>query len=97
MSKTVLSPAALRDIRNILVWSKDKFGVEAARRYRVLMMQVLRDVTDAPERQGSKERPEIMALGVRTYHLAGIEFLVRLSRNLGTLWFIAVERMAGCR
>ncbi len=66
--KTVLSPAAQRDIRNIMAWSKDKFGVEAARRYRTLMMQVFHDVTEAPERPGSHERPEIMATGVRTYH-----------------------------
>ena len=66
--KLVLSPAAREDILKILQWSKEKFGVLAADRYRTLMMQVLRDVTEEPERIGSKERPEIMASGVRTYH-----------------------------
>ena len=66
--KPILSPAARRDIRSILEWSKDKFGVEAAARYRTLLMQVLRDVTDEPERIGSKDRPDILAPGVRTYH-----------------------------
>ncbi len=66
--RAVLSPAAQRDIRNIMVWSRDKFGVEAAQRYRTLLMQVLHDILDDPERPGSKERPEIMAKGVRTYH-----------------------------
>ena len=69
MSKrAVLSPNAQRDIRSIMAWSKDKFGVEAAHRYRTLLMQVLDDILDDPERPGSKERPEIMAQGARTYH-----------------------------
>jgi len=66
--RAVLSPDAQRDIRNIMAWSNDKFGVEAARRYRTLLIQVLKDISDDPLRPGSKERPEIMAQGVRTYH-----------------------------
>jgi toxin ParE1/3/4 len=67
-AKLTLSPAARGDIRDILIWSKDKFGVRGAERYRTLLMQVLHDVTEDPERPGSKERPEIMAPKVRTYH-----------------------------
>ncbi len=68
--KPILSPAARRDIRSILEWSKDKFGVEAAARYRTLMIQVLHDVTEEPERIGSKDRPDIMAPDARTYHFS---------------------------
>lgn len=67
-NKPILSPAARRDIRNIMEWSKDKFGVEAAARYRTLLMQALRDVVEEPERIGSKERPDITVPGVRAYH-----------------------------
>ena len=66
--RPTLSPAARRDVRSILEWSKDKFGLEAAARYRALLIQVLRDETEEPERIGSKERPDILAPGVRTYH-----------------------------
>jgi toxin ParE1/3/4 len=64
-----LSPAAQADIRNILLWSRDKFGLPAAERYRALLTQSLGDIAADPERLGSKKRPEIMAGGVRTYHL----------------------------
>jgi toxin ParE1/3/4 len=39
-------------------------------RYAALMAQALRDIGGDPERPGSKERPEIMIEGARTYHLA---------------------------
>ena len=45
------------------------FGKAAAIRYRALIRQALNDVKADPERPGSKERPEIMIQGARTYHL----------------------------
>lgn len=38
-------------------------------RYKALIKQALLDVGSDPERPGSKERPEIMIEGARTYHL----------------------------
>jgi hypothetical protein len=38
-------------------------------RYKALIKQSLLDIANDPERHGSKERPEIMIEGARTYHL----------------------------
>lgn len=65
----LFSPAAHQDIVDILLWSIEKFGTEAAERYRALLIQALRDIEADPERPGSKARPEL-AIGARTYHLA---------------------------
>jgi len=65
----VLSPAAEEDIRETLYWSLDKFGAAAAERYRVLLIQTLRDLEAHPLRPGSRTRPELHK-SVRTYHLA---------------------------
>lgn len=45
------------------------FGAAAALRYDALIAQALRDLLVDPMRAGSKDRPEIMAMGARTYHL----------------------------
>lgn len=63
-----LSPAARRDIREVLKWSAEKFGEPAAARYRDLLKQAFRDIASDPLRHGSQERPEL-APGVRSYHL----------------------------
>jgi toxin ParE1/3/4 len=65
----VVSGPARRDIAAMLKRSWQEFGEDAARRYEALLLQALRDVAEDPERPGSIERPEIMASGVRTYHL----------------------------
>jgi toxin ParE1/3/4 len=66
--KIVLSPAARQDIRDILTWSVDRFGVSAAGRYRALLTQALRDLGIDPLRPGSRMRPELHE-SARTYHL----------------------------
>jgi toxin ParE1/3/4 len=55
----VLSPAARQDIENLLLWSLDKFGADAAQRYRKLLIQALRDIEADPMRPGSRTRPEL--------------------------------------
>ena len=65
----VLAPAARQDIRDVLIWSLDKFGVTAAERYRALLIRALRDVEADPLRPGSRVRPELHE-SARTYHLA---------------------------
>jgi toxin ParE1/3/4 len=67
--RPILAPSALWDIREILRWSERKFGKAAQARYRALIKQAVRDIAEDPERPGSKERPELMVAGARTYHL----------------------------
>jgi toxin ParE1/3/4 len=65
-----VSGAARRDVAAILKWSLEKFGKTASLRYEVLILQALVDIEAGPERPGSKERPELMVDGARTYHLS---------------------------
>ena len=81
-----LAPAALQDVREILKRSEERFGKSAAARYGALIKQALRDIGADPERPGSKERPEILIEGARTYHLSlsrshGIGPIVKQSRH----------------
>ena len=66
--RVVLAPSARHDIREALIWSKERFGQLAAERYRELIKQALRDIVADPERPGAVDRKEL-ARGVRTYHL----------------------------
>jgi toxin ParE1/3/4 len=68
-SRSSLAPAARQDIRDALRWSEQRFGESAAARYRALIKQAVRDIGADPERPDSKERPELMIKGARTYHL----------------------------
>jgi len=82
----ILAPAALRDIREALKWSEERFGSRAAARYRSLLKQAFRDIGADPERIGSTERPELSS-GARTYHLrfsrdrAGASGMVKSPRH----------------
>ena len=64
-----ITHTAQRDIKAILNWSRKEFGEAAAERYQALIKQALRDIGADPERPGSRERPEILIEGARTYHL----------------------------
>jgi toxin ParE1/3/4 len=64
-----LSGIARRDYREILKWSAEKFGVDAASRYQILLIQAMLDLQADPERYGSREGLHTMTLGVRLYHL----------------------------
>jgi plasmid stabilization system protein ParE len=70
ISRPSLAPAATQDLREVLRWSERSFGHSAAKRYRALIKQALRDIGESPERPGSQERPEIMVRGARTYHIS---------------------------
>jgi toxin ParE1/3/4 len=65
----LVTRTALRDIRDILEWSRRKFGRAAASRYRALLIQALRDIEADPMCVGSKERSELVP-GVRTYRVS---------------------------
>ena len=62
------SPRAETDIAAILEWTHENFGEKARVRYEALLVRAIRDVAEAPERAGSRARPEI-AGEARTYHL----------------------------
>ncbi|WP_217897085.1 type II toxin-antitoxin system RelE/ParE family toxin [Granulicella rosea] len=68
--RPTLSPAARADIRQILTWSREKFGQAAGARYGELLIQAFHDIAEDPERPGSQARPELAVRGVRTYHLS---------------------------
>jgi toxin ParE1/3/4 len=61
---------ARRDIAAILKWSLKEFGMNASLRYSALLRQALLDIEADSERPGSKERPELMVAGARTYHIS---------------------------
>ncbi|SPE41970.1 Plasmid stabilization system protein [Candidatus Sulfopaludibacter sp. SbA3] len=61
---------ARRDIATIVKRSLQEFGQAASLRYRALIRQALLDFDADPEQPGSKQRPEIMILGARTYHIS---------------------------
>ena len=66
--RVVLSPEADLDIRELLAWSKEKFGGNAAARYRSLLQRALGDIGDDPSRPGSESRPEL-GRNIRVFHL----------------------------
>ena len=79
--------SARRDIAAILKRSLQEFGISASLRYRALIRQALLDIEADPERPGSKERPELMAEGARTYHISlsrtrAASAMSRQSRNV---------------
>jgi toxin ParE1/3/4 len=69
-----VSDRARRDIASVLKRSWREFGLEASLRYRALIRQALLDIEADLELQGSRERPELMVKGARTFHIS-------LSRN----------------
>lgn len=70
LARVSLALAASQDVRKILKWTEEKFGKRAQERYTELLLQALRDIEADPERPGSKEWPDILAIGTRTYHLS---------------------------
>jgi toxin ParE1/3/4 len=60
---------ARRDIATIVKRSLQEFGEAASLRYSALIRQALLDIEADPERPGSRECPDIMIDGARTYHL----------------------------
>ena len=68
-NKLRVAGPARRDIVDILRWSGEQFGAAAALRYDALIRQALCDLRTDPNRPGSRERPDLMASGARTYHL----------------------------
>lgn len=64
-----LSAAAEVDYREILHWTKERFGPAQARVYAVTLTSALTDLAAGPAISGAKERPEIGA-NIRTLHVS---------------------------
>lgn len=64
-----LSAAAAADYREILRWTKERFGAEQARVYAGTLSSALTDLAAGPAISGAKERPEIGA-SIRTLHVS---------------------------
>lgn len=66
----------MRDVAALMRWSTREFGFRAAMRYDALLKQALKDIAADPDLPGSKDRPELMIQGARTYHLEQSQDLV---------------------
>ena len=58
---------ARRDILAILATSRAQFGLDAQRRYRVMLEQAIRDIAENPQRPGVAS-PSDLPEGLRLYH-----------------------------
>jgi toxin ParE1/3/4 len=67
--RIVLARCARRDIFEVLTWSREQFGEQAAKRYDRLLKQSIRDIAQDPGRPTSRARPEL-GPDVRAYHLS---------------------------
>jgi plasmid stabilization system protein ParE len=54
--RAILAPSALKDIKEILLWSEEKFGKDAALHYEALLVQAVRDIEANPARPGVSHR-----------------------------------------
>lgn len=68
MASFVLSPLALRDIEDILVWTVEHFGEHARQRYELLLNEAIEQVADQMDLPGSHQLPAI-GKNVYSYHL----------------------------
>jgi len=59
MLEIEFSPAAWRDLVEILDWSREPFGIIAQQRYRLPIKQALDDIAVEPDRPGSRIVPEL--------------------------------------
>ena len=64
-----LSALAKQDYRDILQWSKEKFGVAQAKNYANTLSVALQDLTAGPDIVGVKDRSAISP-GVKMLHVA---------------------------
>lgn len=66
MARLVRSPRFQRDLVDVLAYTKKRWGIEQARRYRDLIREALAAIAQAPER--GKARDDIRA-GIRALHI----------------------------
>jgi len=54
-----LGALAERDIVQIFLWTRERFGVAQARRYRGLILAAVRALAEGPDRLGTRSLPDI--------------------------------------
>jgi len=64
-----MSAWARADLRDIVVWSRDRFGVAQATLYRKTIFAAITDLSENPQRPGVRRRDDIVR-GLRTFHIA---------------------------
>ena len=69
MARYRLTDTAQDDIVSILAWSRERFGVEASKRYEALIATAIRDAATRSDEFGHTVRPEL-GDGVLSCHLA---------------------------
>lgn len=69
MARYRLTDAAQADIVSILAWSRQRFGLEASKRYEALIATAIRDAAQRKDDVGCRSRPEL-GDGVFSWHLA---------------------------
>ncbi len=67
--KPLLAPQARIDLNELLDWTLENFGHEAAWRYEALILQAIRDIAANENPPGSRDRSELR-VGLRTYSLS---------------------------
>lgn len=75
-----LSRAARRELVAIAKWTFKEFGRAALLRYDALIVQALIEIDRDPLLPGSRELPESLGAGLRTYHIALSKSKVRGDR-----------------
>lgn len=69
MTRYRLTDTAQADIVSILAWSRERFGVEASKRYEALIATAIRDAAERNDDLGHRPRHEL-GDGVFSWHLA---------------------------
>ncbi|MDE0176141.1 MAG: type II toxin-antitoxin system RelE/ParE family toxin [Defluviicoccus sp.] len=64
-----LTAAARDDIRNVLLWTSERFGEAQARRYAGTLVEAIQTLEEGPDVPGSRRRDEI-SQGLMTLHVA---------------------------
>jgi toxin ParE1/3/4 len=84
-----LSDSALADFREILTWTRERFGMRQARSYQRTLQDALHSLTAGPDVPGARTR-DVLGPGLRSLHVArrgrpGRHFVIfRLARENGT-------------
>jgi toxin ParE1/3/4 len=92
--RVIVTARARRDIFILLVTSRSQFGLEAQKRYRVLLEQAIADVADDPSRPGVT-RPDGVPQGIWLYHVRHARTRTPANQRVGRPRHVFVFRQRG--
>lgn len=92
MKRVEITGPARRDLAAIFATSEDRFGREAADRYRRLVESALRDLREAPE-HGTLRSAESLPADIRLYHLRHSNRRTAGARKVGRPRHVLVVRI----